>query len=204
MEAYIEVSWVTFEASPWVTLPPKRKPGSAYEAAREYARLAYEAFDGEKVAQPLVHEWYLKVALVWGWLTSYGLWILIGATALGVALWRWPRLFRPLYDLLDRYRLRLARGQQPARLVLTGFSIVERICARRGLGRDAMENHAEYLARLSAHRPYLRSQFRLVAASFAAARYGASAVRREEAARTAHACDEIARLVDEVRRIATG
>jgi transglutaminase-like putative cysteine protease len=202
VEAYIEVGWVTFEPSPWATLPAKQKPATAFEAAREYVRLAKEddgkfagSGGGRTPAEPppAVAPEYLMLVLAYGWLVTFGPWVALGLLALGVIAWHWRWWSRPLWDVLDRFRLRRARRGEPAQLVRFGYDTVERLCARRRLERRRTENHAEYLERLASLHPHLQTPCRMLAAQYASARYGVSGrpVDAEQALRASRTIVEL-------------
>ncbi len=199
VEAYIEHGWVTFEPSPWATLPAKTGAASAWAAAREFVRLAREpATDALLAGEPIpeVATWYLALVLAYGWIVTYGPLTALLLIAFAAAAQRWRWWSRPLRDALDRLRLRYARSGDPAHVVRRAYAAVERLASRRGHARGRGENHAEYLRRLTASRPHLRLPCDTLAAQFGVARYG-RLVTADGAQDALRAAQLIASLIDE-------
>jgi hypothetical protein len=136
------------------------------------------------------------MVLAYGWITTYGALLVLVMLAFAAAAQRWRWWSRPIRDALDRLRLRHARRGEPVHVVRHAFEAIERIAARRGLGRARAENHAEFMKRLVGSRPHLRLPCETLAAHFGIARYGR--LTTAEGARDAlDAARLIASLIDE-------
>jgi hypothetical protein len=91
-----------------------------------------------------------------------------------------------------------ASRADPVGLVRRRYDAVERMGARRSLGRARSENHAEYLERLARERPHLDLPCRTLAAHFGVARYGRG-LSSSQAHDALQAARVIADLIDERR-----
>ncbi|MCC7079457.1 MAG: transglutaminase domain-containing protein [Burkholderiales bacterium] len=98
VEAYVAGVWVTHEPSPWVPKVSAFTPPTAFDAAREYVRLAREVsdpmFEPDGRSIPQVDEDYLDKVLLFGWIVTLGPALLMILALGGVVRWCWPRWVR--------------------------------------------------------------------------------------------------------------
>ena len=196
VEAYVDDRWTIYEPSPWAPLPARRDVATSWEAAKEYVRLAKRDDSGVEVLPPhRPSDSYLRLVLAWGWVVTYGPWILLGLVLAALVAWQQRRWLRPWFDSVDLIGVR--RGDPRAR-ILAAYGVVEKVFARRDLAREPNENHDEFVRRIAVERPQVARPLSSIADAFAVARYGARAPRPAVSERAVLSCRAIVDLIDEI------